>query len=145
MAPLILRGRVFGLSSSPGSGCEPLGDALLEAWHVDPWGAYTTLQGLQSTPLFAAFQSSRLLSHPYLNTAGVGYCRGAAMSESSGQYVFESVTPGVCGPPMHVDLRVSRPGYATLTTRLVRIFTECHIGMTMPDLDDHGVRRMPFS
>jgi protocatechuate 3,4-dioxygenase beta subunit len=46
-----------------------------------------------------------------------GSCRGARYTApATGAYAFATEVPGSFGPPQHLHVRVSAPGFVTLTT-----------------------------
>lgn len=104
--PLVLRGTIRG---SLGTTCAPIRDARIEAWHVDPaqFDVRSVLerQGASDTQ-FNASQSLRGKS-----------CRGLITTSSEGTYEFFTTLPPSYGPPRHINIMVSAPGFQTLITR----------------------------
>lgn len=88
---LILSGQVRTLDCT-----ELIQDAVIDVWHANDAGAYDN----------------------------VGYnLRGITYSNSQGFYIFETVLPGhylngASYRPSHIHLKITPPGFATLTTQL---------------------------
>jgi hypothetical protein len=117
VAPLRVSGTVVSTA-----GCQALSGAVIEVWQVDARGFYATEAGVQDTPLSQAFRSAGLLSGVETRKAeamGLGYCRATLLSNGRGNYSFVTVPPGVFGPPQYINIKVSKTGFKTLTTRLV--------------------------
>ena len=53
-----------------------------------------------------------------------GSCRGAYRTKHGGSYAFATEVPGSFGPPQHLHVRVSAPGFVTLTTTVRCAFGE---------------------
>lgn len=56
-----------------------------------------------------------------------GTCRGAHRTKGGGGYAFVTEVPGSFGPPQHLHVRVSAPGFVTLTTT-VKVAV-CHVAV----------------
>ena len=92
---------------------------------------YYGFGGQLFTPLTQAFFDKEYLQDPLINPeeteakgiqirnrSGVDYCRAVVESDSiGGEFTLNTVMPGVYGAPQHFSVRVSKPGYQTLTTR----------------------------
>jgi protocatechuate 3,4-dioxygenase beta subunit len=102
--------KLFGtIKSRKGTTCDPVSDAVIDAWHVDPHlFSIDKSRGIQTDPnQFTASQSLRAQS-----------CRGKLYTDDDGSYSFSSVLPPSYGPPRHVNVMVSAAGYETLITRI---------------------------
>jgi len=94
-ARLIVTGRVLGMPD-----CKPLAGALVEVWHADANGHYSSFNRAKPD------DPACLL-------------RASLKTDAEGRYRFSTVMPAEYpGRPRHIHFRVSHAGHATLVTQL---------------------------
>lgn len=108
---LRILGRAAAADGAPASG------ALVRLWHADPFGV---APGGGWTPLAAAHASAGTLpAHdayaPLRDKTG---CRGAARTGADGGFSFDTADPGAYGPPQHVELAITAPGFVPFYTKV---------------------------
>ncbi|CAM9203414.1 unnamed protein product, partial [Phaeothamnion confervicola] len=96
----------------------PLADAVVEAWQADPYGWYNSTTPTALAQAWAAAAANSPATGSSAAAAPSTSCRAAITPRTDGTFTLHTVTPGVYGPPQHVNLRVSAPGYETLFTRI---------------------------
>ncbi|KAG5176571.1 hypothetical protein JKP88DRAFT_242363 [Tribonema minus] len=114
--PLRVTGAIRGLTVT--GDCVPLSDAIVEVWQADQWGWYSGSSSVP-TPLASAWLAPGA-SPPsgFPSAPPRSGCRARMITDAGGAYAFDTVTPGAYGPPQHINVRVSAPGYAALSTRI---------------------------
>lgn len=105
-APLRLSGTV---RAQQGTTCSQISGATVEIWHVDPTGFNLSSFTGQRTGASQYETSQRLRSQS---------CRGMATTADDGLYSFDTVVPPSYGPPRHINVMVTAPGFQTLITRV---------------------------
>ncbi|RYG67158.1 hypothetical protein EON64_08080, partial [archaeon] len=91
--------------------CLPVDNAEVNAWQIDP----TKLSSISMQfPFVLNRQPSALGSSSLRNVSSVGRVH----TDSEGGYSLNSLMPPSYGPPRHIMLKVSAPGYQTLLTRI---------------------------
>ncbi len=118
-APLSLNGTVYGLQRSGTVGgydqkttCAGVSQALVEVWQADAYGRFDQppLTALAQAHLDAGTLAE---DEAYLEP---GQCRAALYADANGAFQVDTEVPGAYGPPQHLFLRVSAPGYVSVTT-----------------------------
>jgi protocatechuate 3,4-dioxygenase beta subunit len=106
-AALSLSGTV---RAQQGTACAQVPGAAVEIWHVNPNGF-----DLSSFNGGAREEGSQHDTSQLLRTQS---CRGAHTTGADGAYSFDTSVPPSYGPPRHINVMVSAPGYQTLVTRV---------------------------
>jgi protocatechuate 3,4-dioxygenase beta subunit len=91
---LVVSGSIVG-----GDGCSPLSDVKIQFFHV--------VNDLFDGNLVEEEGDLREMS-----------CQGAVASDAQGRFQLETTIPPSYGPPRHLNLMISTPGYRTLLTRV---------------------------
>lgn len=105
-SPLQLSGTVRG---QLGATCSLVAGASVEIWHVDPTGFnLSTFSGVRAEG--SSYETSQRLR--------ARSCRGLATTGPDGAYSFDTSVPPPYGPPRHINVMVSAPGFQTLITRV---------------------------
>ncbi len=103
------------------SGCTPVENALVEIWHCDSAGRYSSYpEDLARKPL----ETMRLIGSRDLNahvepTNQKSYLRGAQITDENGFVSFKTIFPGWYDPRIpHIHVKVFLAGESQLTTQL---------------------------
>ena len=107
-APLQLSGTV---RAQQGTTCSHISGASVEIWHVNP-------TGFNQSSFAGARQEEERTQHDTSQRLRVQSCRGLKTTGDSGEYSFETVVPPSYGPPRHINVMVTAPGFKTLITRV---------------------------
>lgn len=104
---LVMQGRVLAMGPS----VTALEDAEIIAWQVSP----IKLQAVAGEKTFVPLSNEQAQSLESLRNVS---CAARQHTDSSGSYLFNTLMPPSYGPPRHIMVQISAPGYETLLTRV---------------------------
>ena len=118
-APLKVTGKIVGPAHTSTYGdvteCAPVAGALVEVWQADEYGRYDREP---ATALAKAHVDAGTFGEEDVLRPSDGTCRAAVVTDSDGQFVLDTVMPGVYGPPQMMHVRVTAPGFVPVVTNL---------------------------
>eukprot|EP01038_Epipyxis_sp_PR26KG_P006767 gene6767-9268_t len=107
---LNITGKVFGYFNNR---CQPINDAKIVAWQINPLL-------LNRLTVQDSFEHSINNSRSISTTKGLRELSSSGLfhTNSDGRYQIKTLVPPSYGPPRHIMLEVSAPGFQTLSTRM---------------------------